>query len=127
MRKTILDIQKMKARGERIPMLTAYDYPIARLLDAAGVGAGQGNRHGVRVGQRAAHRDTTATREISAIRTDDAGRTADLRDDRSAPRGMCGQARQHQPDAGLHGSDRGLLYDHDVCLERHPSMGRVPK
>src|SRR5690349_5686732 len=37
MRKTILDIQKMKARGERIPMLTAYDYPIARLLDAAGV------------------------------------------------------------------------------------------
>jgi 3-methyl-2-oxobutanoate hydroxymethyltransferase len=36
-RKTILDIQQMKARGERIPMLTAYDYPIAKLLDAAGV------------------------------------------------------------------------------------------
>lgn len=37
MRKTIVDIQQMKARGERIPMLTAYDYPMARLLDAAGV------------------------------------------------------------------------------------------
>lgn len=30
-------IRQMKARGERIPMLTAYDYPIAKLLDAAGV------------------------------------------------------------------------------------------
>lgn len=30
-------IQQMKARGERIPMLTAYDYPIARILDEAGV------------------------------------------------------------------------------------------
>jgi 3-methyl-2-oxobutanoate hydroxymethyltransferase len=29
-------IQQMKARGERIPMLTAYDYPIARILDEAG-------------------------------------------------------------------------------------------
>ncbi len=37
MRKTIVDIQQMKARGERIPMLTAYDYPMAKLLDAAGV------------------------------------------------------------------------------------------
>jgi 3-methyl-2-oxobutanoate hydroxymethyltransferase len=37
MRKTIVDIQQMKTRGERIPMLTAYDYPIARLLDQAGV------------------------------------------------------------------------------------------
>jgi 3-methyl-2-oxobutanoate hydroxymethyltransferase len=37
MRKTIVDIQQMKARGERIAMLTAYDYPIARLLDQAGV------------------------------------------------------------------------------------------
>jgi 3-methyl-2-oxobutanoate hydroxymethyltransferase len=27
----------MKARGERIPMLTAYDYPTAHILDAAGV------------------------------------------------------------------------------------------
>jgi len=30
-------IRQMKARGERIPMLTAYDYPTAKLLDAAGV------------------------------------------------------------------------------------------
>jgi 3-methyl-2-oxobutanoate hydroxymethyltransferase len=30
-------IQQMKARGERIPMLTAYDYPMARILDDAGV------------------------------------------------------------------------------------------
>src|SRR5215813_13211396 len=30
-------IQQMKARGERIPMLTAYDYPIARILDEAGL------------------------------------------------------------------------------------------
>src|SRR5512146_2978362 len=27
----------MKARGERIPMLTAYDYPTAKILDAAGL------------------------------------------------------------------------------------------
>ena len=30
-------IQQMKAHGERIPMLTAYDYSMARLLDAAGI------------------------------------------------------------------------------------------
>jgi 3-methyl-2-oxobutanoate hydroxymethyltransferase len=30
-------IRQMKARGERIPMLTAYDYPTACILDAAGV------------------------------------------------------------------------------------------
>lgn len=30
-------IREMKARGERIPMLTAYDYPTAQILDAAGV------------------------------------------------------------------------------------------
>jgi 3-methyl-2-oxobutanoate hydroxymethyltransferase len=30
-------LRQMKARGERIPMLTAYDFPIARILDAAGV------------------------------------------------------------------------------------------
>jgi 3-methyl-2-oxobutanoate hydroxymethyltransferase len=30
-------IQQMKERGERIPMLTAYDYPTACILDAAGV------------------------------------------------------------------------------------------
>src|ERR671925_145490 len=39
MRKTIVDFQQMKARGERIAMLTAYDSPMARLLDAAGVPA----------------------------------------------------------------------------------------
>jgi len=30
-------IQQMKARGERIPMLTAYDYPMAKMLDEVGV------------------------------------------------------------------------------------------
>ncbi|HEY7983266.1 MAG TPA: 3-methyl-2-oxobutanoate hydroxymethyltransferase, partial [Ktedonobacterales bacterium] len=30
-------LRQMKERGERIPMLTAYDYPSAKILDAAGV------------------------------------------------------------------------------------------
>jgi 3-methyl-2-oxobutanoate hydroxymethyltransferase len=30
-------IRQMKVRGERIPMLTAYDYPTAQILDAAGL------------------------------------------------------------------------------------------
>jgi 3-methyl-2-oxobutanoate hydroxymethyltransferase len=30
-------IRQMKLRGERIPMLTAYDYPTAHILDEAGV------------------------------------------------------------------------------------------
>ncbi|MEO7000523.1 MAG: 3-methyl-2-oxobutanoate hydroxymethyltransferase [Ktedonobacterales bacterium] len=30
-------IRQMKTRGERIPMLTAYDYPTAQVLDAAGI------------------------------------------------------------------------------------------
>jgi 3-methyl-2-oxobutanoate hydroxymethyltransferase len=30
-------IRQMKARGERIPMLTAYDYASAQILDAAGI------------------------------------------------------------------------------------------
>ncbi len=30
-------IRQMKARSERIPMLTAYDYPSAHILDAAGI------------------------------------------------------------------------------------------
>ena len=34
---TVRDIADMKVRGERIPMLTAYDYPSARLADEAGV------------------------------------------------------------------------------------------
>jgi 3-methyl-2-oxobutanoate hydroxymethyltransferase len=36
-RLTISDIARMYADGERIPMLTAYDYPTARILDDAGV------------------------------------------------------------------------------------------
>jgi len=35
--KTILDIQRMKADGEKITVLTAYDYPLARLMDLAGI------------------------------------------------------------------------------------------
>jgi len=35
--KTVLDIQKMKADGEKISVLTAYDYPFARLMDGAGI------------------------------------------------------------------------------------------
>jgi 3-methyl-2-oxobutanoate hydroxymethyltransferase len=34
---TVTTLRQMKARGERITMLTAYDYPTAALLDAAGV------------------------------------------------------------------------------------------
>ena len=37
MRTTIRQIQAMKQRGRRIPMLTAYDYTSARLIEAAGV------------------------------------------------------------------------------------------
>ncbi len=37
MRTTILDIQKMKSRGERIPMITAYDYTSAQLVDRSGI------------------------------------------------------------------------------------------
>ena len=36
-KKTILDIQRMKAEGEKITVLTAYDFPFARLMDDAGV------------------------------------------------------------------------------------------
>ncbi|MEK6724944.1 MAG: 3-methyl-2-oxobutanoate hydroxymethyltransferase [Deltaproteobacteria bacterium] len=34
---TVLDMQKMKDEGRNITMLTAYDYPFARILDSAGV------------------------------------------------------------------------------------------
>ena len=34
---TIQTFQRKKERGEKIAMLTAYDYPIANLLDAAGI------------------------------------------------------------------------------------------
>ncbi len=37
MRTTILTVQKMKRRGERIPMVTAYDYTSAQIADRAGV------------------------------------------------------------------------------------------
>lgn len=36
MRTTIRDIREMKKRGEKIPMITAYDYTTARLVDEAG-------------------------------------------------------------------------------------------
>ncbi len=36
-RTTVPDFQKMKGAGQKITMLTAYDYPLAALLDEAGV------------------------------------------------------------------------------------------
>ena len=36
-RLTVVDIAKLYADGARIPMLTAYDYPTARILDEAGI------------------------------------------------------------------------------------------
>ncbi len=36
-RLAVVDIARMHADGIRIPMLTAYDYPTARILDAAGI------------------------------------------------------------------------------------------
>src|ERR687887_2023527 len=36
-RLTVADIARMHADGERIAMLTAYDYPTAKLLDEAGI------------------------------------------------------------------------------------------
>ncbi|HAD04269.1 MAG: 3-methyl-2-oxobutanoate hydroxymethyltransferase [Desulfuromonadales bacterium GWC2_61_20] len=35
--KTVLDMGRMKGQGEKIAVLTAYDYPLARLLDLAGI------------------------------------------------------------------------------------------
>ncbi len=37
MRTTIIQIKDMKQKGKRIPMLTAYDYATAKLIDGAGV------------------------------------------------------------------------------------------
>ncbi len=37
MRTTILQIKDMKQKGKKIPMLTAYDYATAKLIDAAGI------------------------------------------------------------------------------------------
>lgn len=36
-KKTILELQEMKARGEKIAMITAYDATFTRILDAAGI------------------------------------------------------------------------------------------
>src|SRR4029079_16805899 len=36
-RLTVGDIARLYADGQRIPMLTAYDYPTAKLLDEAGI------------------------------------------------------------------------------------------
>jgi len=36
-KKTILDIQKMKNDGEKITVLTCYDYPTARIMDSCGI------------------------------------------------------------------------------------------
>jgi 3-methyl-2-oxobutanoate hydroxymethyltransferase len=36
-KKTVLDIQRMKEEGEKITVLTAYDYPFARLMSQAGI------------------------------------------------------------------------------------------
>jgi len=36
-RMTIPELQAMKVRGEKIAVLTAYDYPFARLMDQAGI------------------------------------------------------------------------------------------
>ena len=43
-RVTVADIAQMHADGVRIPMLTAYDYPTARLLDEAGIPMHPGRR-----------------------------------------------------------------------------------
>jgi len=34
---TLLDLQAKKSKGEKITMLTAYDYPLARLMDEVGI------------------------------------------------------------------------------------------
>ena len=36
-KKTILQLQEMKSRGEKIAMITAYDATFTRILDGAGV------------------------------------------------------------------------------------------
>ena len=34
---TVTQLKEMKAKGEKISMLTAYDYPMAKLIDEAGL------------------------------------------------------------------------------------------
>ena len=36
-KKTVLDIQKLKDDGEKITVLTCYDYPTARIVDSCGI------------------------------------------------------------------------------------------
>lgn len=36
-RRTVLDLSAMKIKGEKIAVLTAYDYPFARIMDQAGI------------------------------------------------------------------------------------------
>ncbi|HJV36841.1 3-methyl-2-oxobutanoate hydroxymethyltransferase [Geomonas sp.] len=36
-KKTVLDFQRMKAEGERIAVLTCYDYPTAAIMDGCGI------------------------------------------------------------------------------------------
>ena len=37
MKNTVITFQEMKKKGEKISMLTAYDYSTAKLIDSAGV------------------------------------------------------------------------------------------
>ena len=37
MKNTVLTMQKQKEQGEKISMLTAYDYSTAKLMDQAGI------------------------------------------------------------------------------------------
>ena len=34
---SVTDIHRMKADGEKIPVLTSYSYPFARIVDSSGV------------------------------------------------------------------------------------------
>ena len=46
---TVAEIRAMKSRGEKIAALTAYDFPMAKLLDEAGMPfcfVGDSRRHG---------------------------------------------------------------------------------
>ena len=37
MKNTVVTIQEAKKRGEKITMLTAYDYSMAKLIDESGI------------------------------------------------------------------------------------------